>query len=336
MTDSVLERAQILCDLGRNSAARELLGPASASEPDNAEIHAMLGYAWLRDNELFPAREAARTALGHDPTNVFALRVLAICDNELADRATDLRLRAHHTEAAIATAIRAVELDRDRPINHRLLAQVSRERNRGLALRAIGTALELDPDDARSHIEHARVLWTGVGDVSSRAGGAAAAGRRALETALRIEPDNAEALFLLGYADAIAKEWATAEPRIRRATELNPDYAPEARATLARRHAWRAEYLGGRSRGNSKAALVIAAVAALVALNVVVRAALDDGNEPSTPSRSTTYRTPSLTYYRPPTPPVIPPIPSNFPWPSGFSPTPRLQAPTPQPNPHRL
>ncbi len=329
MTESVLERAQILCDLGRNSAARELLGPASASEPDNAAIHAMLGYAWLRDNALLPAREAARTALRHDPTSVFALRILATCESELADRATDPRLSAHHTESAIATAVRAVELERDRPINHRLLAQVSRERDRGLAMRASNTALELDPDDARSHIQHARVLWTGVTDLSSGAGGAAAAGRRALETALRLEPDNSEALFLLGYADAVANEWGSAEPRIRRATELNPDYAPEARATLARRYAWRAEYLGRKSRGTSKAPLVIATIAALVVLNLAVRAALGDGSEPSVPSRSTTYRIPDLTYHRPPTPPVLPTIPSNFPWPSRLSPAPPPQTPTP-------
>ncbi|MEV6063949.1 tetratricopeptide repeat protein [Nocardia asteroides] len=323
MTESVHKRARILCDLGRNSAARELLGPALASEPDNARLHAMLGYAWLRDKKPLPAREATRIALRHDPTDVFALWVLATCENELAYLARDPHLRAHHTGAAIATAIRTVELGRDQADSHRLLAQVCRKRDRGLALRAITTALELDPDDASNHIEYARVVWTGLSDVSSRAGGAAAAGRRALETALRLEPDNSEALLLLGSADATANEWETAEPRIRRATELNPDYAPEARKTLALRFA---------SKEKSKAPLVIATIAALVTMHAFVRMALGDGSEPSTPSPSTTYPTPSPTHYRPSNPPVTPPMPSDFPWPSDLVPSPRPPAPTAQPN----
>ena len=52
-----------------------------------------------------------------------------------------------------------------------------------------------------------------------------AAAQKALEHSLDLNPDSAEAHYELARTLALSGKWDAAAPHIRRAMELNPDYA---------------------------------------------------------------------------------------------------------------
>ncbi|WP_336086038.1 tetratricopeptide repeat protein [Nocardia sp. SSK8] len=232
MSERHLDRAATLIDLGRFDAARAELAPLLAAEPDNSDAHAQLAYSWLRSGENATAADSARTALRLDPDNVFAWTLLAMSEHGLladlyeSDREAALR----HEEAAVRAAERGVELDSWSAESYRVLAIVLTHRDREAALAAIDTALELEPELAVLHVVRGRVLWQDTKVRSKRA----AAGRAAIEEALRLDPDNVQALYLLGNHAVQRRRWAEAGPWLRRAAELDPSYGPDVRSLLAK------------------------------------------------------------------------------------------------------
>lgn len=357
MYERHLDRAAALIDLGRFEAARAELAPVLAAEPDNPDAHAQLAYAWLRSGDHAATVDAARTALRLDPAHVFGWKLLAMGEHGLfgahydSDRAAALA----HGAAAMRAAERSVELDPWQTECHRTLATVTAFHDREAALAAIDTALELEPEDATLHVIRGQVLWQHTRVRSKRA----AAGRAAIEEALRLDPDNVEALFLLGNHAVQRRRWAEAESWLRRAAELDPAYGRDVRELLARipdpasgsvsappperapaprpdvralpvqepmPATWRAEYLGhstGTRTGSG--GRVLAGIVAALILAVSIALSPDRSASPTTrtpPSRLPGYFGPSMTYVRPSPPPQFPThlLPPGQRWPTVFTP----------------
>ncbi|MFC9665247.1 hypothetical protein ACFVJ5_33900 [Nocardia sp. NPDC127606] len=106
-----LRKAEILFELGRHAAARDLLGPLVAAEPDYGMAWAFLGYAWSQDGEPTRALEAARTALRVEPDNLFAWKIIVLAENQLRERADTEQAAAARSDRALRAADRCVELD---------------------------------------------------------------------------------------------------------------------------------------------------------------------------------------------------------------------------------
>ncbi|MFE6923897.1 tetratricopeptide repeat protein [Nocardia sp. NPDC057663] len=358
MSEQQLDRAAALIDLGRFEAARAELAPVLAAEPDNSDAHAQLSYSWLRSGANATAAESARTALRLHPENVFAWKLLGLSEHGLHGELveSDPTAALDHEEAAVHAASRCVELDPWSAECHRILATVVAHRDRNAALAAIDTAVELEPENSVLHMVRGRVLWLGAKVISKRA----AAGRAAIEEALRLDPDNVEALFLLGNHAVQRRRWAEAEPWLRRAAELDPSYGPDVRELLAQipepssatsgsstapppaevakesppvrpvrrpEPAWRQEYLGTPSSGGGVGGRVIIGLTVFLVC-LIVRGVMNAGTD--SPSTGPTSRTlPS--YYRPP-PTYLPPprtfpvdrLPTGYPWPT---PRPRVTLP---------
>ncbi|MEV0543457.1 tetratricopeptide repeat protein [Nocardia salmonicida] len=327
-----LHKAEILIDLRREAAARDLLGPLLAAEPDNGTAWALLAYAWAREGEAVPAAEAARTALRIEPVNLFAWKVTVLAENQLGAAAANREIAAAHSDRALWAADRCVDLDPMSAECHRLRATVLRYRDRRAALAVLDHALTLDPENVDLHLMRGEVLW----DDASAASRPTESARAAFAHALRIDPGSAEALYLLGFDAVHNSRWAEARRLLRRAAELNPTYGPQVRELLSRESAWRAEYLGKPGRGRVSAGWAIAAV---IVVSVMLSAVFGEEPDPAAPSR----RTPAPTqpsYYRPPPSyfQQLPlPTPPRFPsdrWPTGKPwPTPPRQYLTPAPLP---
>lgn len=350
MNEQRLDRAAALIELGRFEAARAELAPVLAAEPDNSEAHAQLAYAWLRSGESATAADSARTALRLHPDNLFAWKLLALSEHglfgELYD--TDRTAALAHEDEAARAGYRCVELDPWSAECHRILAAALLRRDREAAQTAIDTAIELEPDDAVLHVARARVLWHGAKRATKRV----EAGRSALEEALRLDPENVEALFLIGAYALQRRRWADAEQWLRRAAELDPSCGADVRELLARiparassqractpidatpavpssapvprpigeyppmppppPDAWREQYLGAPSSGRGGRAGIWVAIWVVVLL---VCAAIADTDSPST---GRTSRTPPSPRH----------IPTDFQFPRTVSPLPADLLPT--------
>ncbi|MFI6225569.1 tetratricopeptide repeat protein [Nocardia salmonicida] len=196
MSEQQLDRAAALIDLGRFEAARAELAPVLATEPDNSDAHAQLAYSWLRSGVNAAATDAARAALRSHPGNVFAWRILALGEYGLLGERVDADPTAAtaHADEAVRAARRCVELDPWSADSYRILATTLQHRDRDAALAAIDSAIEIAPENAVFHVVRGRVLWQDARTIGKRA----AAGRAAIEHALRLDPDNVEAIYLLG------------------------------------------------------------------------------------------------------------------------------------------
>ncbi|MGW5923396.1 tetratricopeptide repeat protein [Nocardia fluminea] len=337
MSEQQLDRAAALIDLGRFEAARAELAPVLAAEPDNSDAHAQLAYSWLRSGVNAAATDAARAALRSHPGNVFAWRILALSEYGLLGERVDADPTAAtaHADEAVRAARRCVELDPWSADSYRILATTLQHRDREAALAAIDTAIEISPENAVFHVVRGRVLWQDARTIGKRA----AAGRAAIERALCLDPENVEAIYLLGNHAFQRRRWAEAERWLRRAAELDPAYGPDVRALLAEipdenptpvpasataPRPYRARSDGG---GVKRKHVVWAALALVTLVWHGVLAVAGGSDSPSTgsTSRTTTY---PRTYYRlPPSylqpPPSLPKFPSDR-WPTGkLWPTPR-------------
>ncbi|MFD4428003.1 tetratricopeptide repeat protein [Nocardia sp. NPDC058497] len=230
MSEEQLDKVKILIDLGRYEAARTMLAPMLAAEPDSSQAHAHLAYSWLRPGRYAEAVESVRTALRLDPVNLFPWKLLAIGEHGLMRACIAVGADgAEHDDAALAAARRCVELDPWSAECHRLLATTLMHRDRGESLAAIDDAIELAPQDALLHLVRGRVLWHNSGAWSKRG----VAARAAFVEALRLDPDNTEALYLLARHDLEKEHWGAARERLVRVAQLDPAYAPEVRELLA-------------------------------------------------------------------------------------------------------
>ncbi|MEU4600009.1 hypothetical protein [Nocardia sp. NPDC023988] len=313
MSEPRLDRAAVLIELDRLEAARAELAALLASEPDNADAHAQVAHTWLRSADFATASAAARTALRHDPDHLFAWILLALSEHGLFDRLIDTdRIAAiAHQDEAVRAAHTAVDLNPWSAECHRVLAIVLLHRDREAALAAVDAGIELDPQEPLLYIARARVLWRGADADAKRA----AALRAALEQALRLEPDNAEAMYLLGAEAAQSGQRAKAERLLLRAAEIEPAHGPAARELLRqvpdpsgslRDPAVRREFLGGPSAGG-RSSTGTRALAGLAFLFIVglARAVSGVDADDASPRPTTTLR-PPLTYYKPQPLPTFP------------------------------
>ncbi|MFE1597203.1 tetratricopeptide repeat protein [Nocardia sp. NPDC058705] len=209
------------------------------------------------------AREKFAQVVAAEPDNVAAVTMLAVTLMQAGEypRATELARDAIRLRPDIAVPWRVVAMtecvlaeragdDRDRAVQHEEAAIVAAHR-----------CLELDP----AHVGAYRVLALVVRH-RDKAGAIAAietalelepdnadfhrlrgqilwdgqepdfceAGRQAITRALQLDPDDAESLFLLGYDAAHRGELAHADLWLRRAAEIDPGtFGPRVRDLLA-------------------------------------------------------------------------------------------------------
>jgi tetratricopeptide (TPR) repeat protein len=208
--DHALERAEVLCDLGRFADAERQLGEAVAQQPHDPEGWCLLARAQLGSTNYERALRSADTAAGLDPDGDWAhrLRSIALQNMDQADlavaaastavRANPHAWETHHCLAqalisaerrpkeAIDAAARAVALAPNEPDAHFSMgAAAAAAGRRDQARDAFQRALSLDPQHFEAHHELARLhlkrrLPTGPTNLAAAASGFA--------TALRVDP----------------------------------------------------------------------------------------------------------------------------------------------------
>ncbi|MFE3797280.1 tetratricopeptide repeat protein [Nocardia tengchongensis] len=344
-----IEKARVLADLGRYDGAREMLGEVLASEPEHPVALAEMASLAYREGEYGRALEFAGAALRVSPDEVFVWRVRALAELQAArglsgDAAVEGRGRA------VAAARRAVELEPEDADNLRILAATQRDTDPAAALANLDLALELDPDDTHAHLLRGLTLRRNVHGPE-----ALAQAEDAFREVLRLEPENAEALYeLAGIALDRGDREAGAE-QLRRVAQLDPDYGDAVREQLAwlaeqdalrARAAQQATAVGGAanpyvkrkvvapvpvpvpsSGGGSRFGRWIAAIVVLAVIRLGVAAMGADHDS----APATTHHTPPL-YTAPPTftsylrqyPLTVPPMPSWLEHPPTYIPPPNF------------
>ncbi|MCU1645175.1 MAG: hypothetical protein JWN03_5450 [Nocardia sp.] len=222
-----LDRARILVDLNRFEAAREELARVLTATPDDAEALTLLAVASLG---LLDRREAvahSTAALRANPESQWAWRVLALSTAGLAEsvRETDRLQWRTLREQARDAARRATQLGPHEPQNYRVLAIVLESADRDAAVRALARAIELAPENAALHVLHAGILRRTPGDTTKQSEAAA-------REALRIDPENIDALEELALNDMIAGRVRPARSKLLRVAELDPSRGDNVRARL--------------------------------------------------------------------------------------------------------
>lgn len=110
------EHAETLAALERWRQAIPLYRKALAADPDNAELHAALGYAYLKERQYEPASRELLAAINLDPANVEAYNHLASAlylSGHLPGTIEILERRARHAEETPGTLfLRAVCYDK--------------------------------------------------------------------------------------------------------------------------------------------------------------------------------------------------------------------------------
>ncbi|WP_327143238.1 tetratricopeptide repeat protein [Nocardia sp. NBC_01327] len=223
-----LDRARILIDLNRFEAAREELARALAATPDDADALTLLAVASLGLRDRREAVAQSTAALRADPESQWALRVLALSSFGLAEslRATDRVQWRTLREQARDAARQATQLGPHEPQNHRVLAIVLESGDRDAAVRALTRAIELAPENAALHVLHAGILRRTPGDTTKQSEAAA-------REALRIDPENIDALEELALNDMISGRVRPARRNLLRVAELDPSRGDSVRARLA-------------------------------------------------------------------------------------------------------
>jgi tetratricopeptide (TPR) repeat protein len=200
-----LDRARALIDLNRPGPAEEEVRREIATEPDNAEAHALLARILSRLERHGEAEEAARQAIHLAPGESdghFALAAVLVGAERMdeAERAIDTAIRLAPYYAGYFALLGAIHLERRRWEQALAAAEHGLELDpehvdclnvRATALRQLGRpdeaeaatlgALELDPE---SSFSHATAGWNFVqrGDYERAA--------THFREALRLEPDN--------------------------------------------------------------------------------------------------------------------------------------------------
>jgi tetratricopeptide (TPR) repeat protein len=217
-----LERATVLCELGRFSDARALLSRVVATAPDNGHAWCLMAQARLGEGDSASALEAAKRAVYYEPKLEWPYRLASAA----------LSLAGQHRHAAKA-AREAVALDPHRWQTHARLAHaMSHDQATAAELQeaqgAAGRAVTLAPHEAAAHMA--------VGAVAAAAGhrlDAAGAFRRALE----IDPQNSAAHHEL--ARMRLRKSRLGIPEARRLADAATDFATavgaDPRAATSRR-----------------------------------------------------------------------------------------------------
>ncbi|MEM7412742.1 MAG: tetratricopeptide repeat protein [Myxococcota bacterium] len=185
----------------------------------------------LADLRRIPYLEIPVRALPEPPP----VRVTAAARGAVAEALGELETSLQDYRSASYYLAAALEAD---PTNARLrasygVAEAYRGREQA-GLEAVEEALAAEPEDARLHVDLARVLLAGVdyGNLEARPAGWDRA-NVAAKKALRLDPDSAEAHFFRGYFLLAERRPDEAIEHLERATNLLPGYVG-ARLYLAR------------------------------------------------------------------------------------------------------
>ncbi|WP_067569372.1 tetratricopeptide repeat protein [Nocardia acidivorans] len=224
--DNRIERARVLASLGRLEAARETLGEVLAGEPEDVVALADMANVVLRLRDYGRAVEYSAAALRGDPENTFAWRVRALGELGMArDAELGPEVVAEHRARARVAAERAVKIAPEDTDNLRILASTTRDQDPAAALATLDTALEIDPDDVSVHLLRGFILRR---NMKGRTEQAAAEFREAL----RLDPENAEALYELALIDIEGGDRETGSAQLRRVALLDPGYGTAVRDHL--------------------------------------------------------------------------------------------------------
>lgn len=190
------------------SLARRMLAQAAAAEPDYAEARAYLGHVLDRLGQASRAEGELLEAVRLAPGEFLPRFLLGIYYR-----------RYGRFEEAVLQFREALERDPDNAALHVELGQAWLAQQRyGDAEAALRTAVALAPDRAEFQLVLARFYVDGLIKVRTH-------GLPAAREATRLEPTNAEAFDLLGWAYYLTGLLEQAEGALRRAVDLNPALA---------------------------------------------------------------------------------------------------------------
>ncbi|MFB8008147.1 tetratricopeptide repeat protein [Nocardia sp. NPDC056000] len=224
--DSRIERARVLASLGRLEAARETLGEVLAGEPEDVVALADMANVVLRLRDYSRAVEYSALALRGDPENTFAWRVRALGELGMArDAGLGEEAVAEHRLRAQVAAEQAVKIAPENTDNLRILASTKRDRDPAAALATLDTALEIDPDDVSVHLLRGFILRRNLKGHTEQAAAE-------FREALRLDPENAEALYELALIDIDGGDREAGKEQLRRVALLDPEYGSAVRDHL--------------------------------------------------------------------------------------------------------
>ncbi|WP_327143239.1 tetratricopeptide repeat protein [Nocardia sp. NBC_01327] len=226
--DGRIAKARVLMELGRFAGARELLGEVLAGDPENAVALADMAEVAFRLREYARALEFSAAALRRTPEDTFVWRVRALAELALArDASSGPVVVREHRAAAVAAARRAVEIDPENADNLRILAATLRDEDPVAALQKLVAALEVDPDNVGVYLLRGLILRRNLrGPDSLRLA------EEAFRAVLRLDPENAEALYELALIDLERGNRTAGEEQLRRVARLDPEYGDAVRENL--------------------------------------------------------------------------------------------------------
>ncbi|WP_330183912.1 tetratricopeptide repeat protein [Nocardia sp. NBC_01503] len=329
--DSRIEKARVLASLGRLVAAQEMLGEVLAGEPEDVVALADMANVVLRLRDYPRAVEYSAAALRGEPENTFAWRVRALAELGMA-RDVELGPEAvlEHRGRATAAAERAVKIDPENTDNLRILASTKRDKDPRGALKTLETALELDPDDVGVHLLRGFILRRNLKGANNTE-----QAELAFREALRLDPENAEALYELALIDLERGNRTAGQEQLRRVALLDPEYGPAVRDHLdwlaaeqdrlaQAAQAAETRRLANRYTAEPQPKFILEAsgksgsgrayrwgigVLVLIMIRMIAAGLSDDSSTPSytPPPVPTWVRTPPATYYNPLPFPSLPP-----------------------------
>jgi tetratricopeptide (TPR) repeat protein len=203
MAESAKERARALMAVGRNAEAIDALGSAIAAQPQDADLHCMLGLALLRAGKPAESLKAARAAAALAPDREWPFRVMAFA-----------LIRLRKPKEALAAAEQALRLD---PMEE-LVLHVTAEAQLacGKTAEAEATAsrmLELYPASSSAFDLRGRALMGRKQYAEAEA---------SMREALRLDPDDWTLNNNLGVVLGLQKRKKEAIQAFERAAIANP------------------------------------------------------------------------------------------------------------------
>lgn len=174
-------RAQAFLDIGRYRESIPLLHQALGFDPEHSEILCMLSYAHLSLDEYKPALEWANKAVAQEPTQEWGHRLRSV-----------IFMRTRQPRQALDAALTAASLSPDATFTLSNLAEAQVCCNQLKEAEAsVARLLAVAPEEGLAHRTQAYVCV-----YQKKYAEAEAASR----TSLRLDPENARALRLLGDA----------------------------------------------------------------------------------------------------------------------------------------
>ncbi len=181
MQNPHMTRAQMLLSQSRPEMAEAELRRGLEAEPENANMHALLGFSLIKQHKTDASKQALREAIRLDPMSFFPhylMGMIHLEENKLIDarRAVDEALR----------------LDPYQPCNYGLVAMLHyKQGEREQAIQALDRGLSMDPEDVDCLNLRAQIL-TQMGRSAEAAG--------TIKRTMRAAPENADAHATQGWA----------------------------------------------------------------------------------------------------------------------------------------